>query len=160
MPDSMTTHPGTTAPARGADAPPTCAEVARRTPAAIQGARWFWWIAGLSLLNTAAFAAQANASFSLGLAFTQLAHAVFQSNAGVAYAIDAFFVGGFLLVGHQAQRGQAWAYVLGGGVYLCDALVDLKFGAPLPVVFHGVVLLFIVRGYQALTVALKTAGAR
>jgi len=156
----MTTHPGTTPPARRADAPLTAAEVARQTPAAVQGARWFWWIAGLSLLNAAWFAAQANANFKLGLAFTQLAHAVFQSNAGVAYAIDAFFIGSFVLVGHQAQRGQAWAYVLGGGVYLCDALVGLKFGAPLPVVFHGVVLLFIARGYHALNLALKTAGAR
>jgi hypothetical protein len=160
MPDSMTAHPGPGAPDHFADAARTTAEVARGTPAVVQGARWFWWIAGLSLLNVAAFASHANLSFSLGLAFTQLAHAVFQSNAGVAYAIDAFFIGGFFLIGQQALRGRAWAFVLGAGIYLCDALVDLKFGVALPVVFHLVALGFILRGYSALNLALKAARVR
>jgi hypothetical protein len=159
MPDTMTTRPDAPAANLG-EAPRTAAEAARRTPVAIQGARWLWWIAGLTLVNAAMLASHAGVAFSLGLAFTQLGHAVFQANVGVAYAIDAFFVAAFFLLGQQAQRGQPWAFVLGAGLYLCDGLVSLKFGAVLPTVFHGVALFFIVRGYQALGAALKAAGLR
>jgi len=156
MPESMTTHADDAAAPAG-EPPRTRAQAVQRTPAALQGARWFWWIAGLTVLNSVLLASHAGLSFSLGLAFTQLAHAVFQSNAGVAYAIDAFFVAAFGLLGLQAQRGQDWAFVLGAGLYLCDALVTLKFGNALSAVFHGVVLFFVVRGYNALGVALKAA---
>jgi hypothetical protein len=160
MSDSMTTDSDASGTSPAAGGREALAALVQRTPAALQGARWFWWIAGLTLANAACIAVQARIAFSLGLGFTQLAHSAFQANAGMAYAIDAFFVVAFFMLGRQAQRGQAWAFVLGGGVYLCDALVYLTFGAPLPMVFHGVALFFIVRGYNALVGAMKAPGPR
>lgn len=160
MSDSMS--PAVDAPlasvaAAAAATPITAAEVARATPAVGQGARWFWWIAGLTLVNIACDAAHASINFVLGLAFSQLGHAIFASSAGIAYAIDAVLIGGFFLLGQQAQRGRSGAFAVGAALFLCDGLIYLKYGDMLPVAFHALALFYIGKGFVALRTGLKAA---
>ena len=150
------------APAAAAahDAPNTLPQLMQRLPGVVQGARWFWWIAGLSAVNVACDLAHADFSFVMGLAFTQLAHAFFQSNMAIALVIDAVFIGGFYLIGLKAQQGQVWPFVLGVIVYLCDALIYMKLAAWLPVGFHALALFYIGRAYLGLQAAKKATGIR
>lgn len=149
-----------TAPRAAPDAPADAAELARRLPGFIQGARWFWWIAGLSAVNVACDLAHADFSFVMGLAFTQIAHAFFQSNVAIALMVDALFIGGFYLIGLKAQQGQAWPFVVGVVVYVCDALIFLKLAAWLPVGFHALALFYIGKAYMSLRAAKRATGVR
>lgn len=71
--------------------------VAKSNPRVQSAARWFWWIAGLSLVNSAIILSGGNFNFVLGLAVTQIADAVFQQIKIVALVFDvvaiAFFAG-------------------------------------------------------------------
>ncbi len=158
----MTDSTLTAAPAAAAGPamPANVAELAQRVPGFIQGARWFWWIAGLSAVNVACDLSHAEINFVLGLAFTQLAHAMFQSSIGIALAIDVLFIGGFALLGLKAQQGATWAFVLGVGVYLCDALLYVKFADWMPVAFHALALFYIGRAFMSLQAARKATGIR
>lgn len=146
-------------------APRSADEVAASSPAVVSGARWLSWIGLLTLFNAACVAAHADLRFVVGLGFSELAHAVFQVNAAVAYAIDTFFVVLFLLLGQQARHGHAWAFVLGTGLYLCDALVTWRMSVLsqpagwLPLAFHAFVLVQLVRGAAQLDAGLKAVKA-
>ncbi len=140
--------------------PANVEELARLVPGFLRGARWFWWIAGLSAVNVACDLGHAGINFVLGLAFTQLAHAVFQSNVAVALFIDALFIGGFYLIGLQAQKGRTWAFALGALLYLCDGLLYLKFEAWLSVAFHAFALFQIGKAFMSLQAARKATGLR
>ena len=48
------------------------------------GANWFYWIAGLSLVNSAIFAFGGHVSFIAGLAYTQIIDAVERGGVGSA----------------------------------------------------------------------------
>ena len=156
----MTDSTLTATSAAGPAAPTDVAELAQRLPGFVQGARWFWWIAGLSAVNIACDLAHAKVNFVLGLAFTQLAHAIFQSNIAIALVIDALFIGGFYLIGLKAQKGAAWAFMAGVIVYLADALVYVKFADWMPVAFHALALFYIGRAFVNLQAAKKAAGIR
>ena len=149
-----------TAGSAGPAVPANVAELAQRLPGFQQGARWFWWIAGLSAVNVACDLAHANLNFVLGLAFTQLAHGAFAANMGIALVIDALFIGGFYLIGLQAQKGRTWAFALGVVVYLLDGLVYLKFEDWLPVAFHAFALFHIGKAFMSLQAAKKATGLR
>jgi hypothetical protein len=148
------------ASAGGSALPANVAELAQRVPGFIAGARWFWWIAGLSAVNIACDLAHADVNFVLGLAFTQMAHAMFQSNIAIALAIDVLFIGGFYLLGLKAQQGKVWAFALGGVVYLCDALLYVKFADWMPVAFHALALFYIGKAFMNLQAAKKATGIR
>ncbi len=149
-----------TAAAANPAMPRNVAELAQALPGIRQGARWFWWIAGLTAVNVGCELAHADINFVLGLAFTQLGHAWFADSQGTALAIDALCLGFFFLVGQQAQRGAAWAFVLGMAVYLVDGLVYLKFQDWLPVAFHAYALYSIGRAFMALQAAKKALNLR
>ena len=149
-----------TAAGAGPAMPATVEELAQRLPGFISGARWFWWIAGLSAVNVACDLAHANVNFVLGLAFTLLAHGAFESNIAVALVIDALFIGGFWFVGQQAQKGRTWAFAIGVAVYLLDGLIYLKYQDWMPVAFHALALFYIGRAFMSLQAAKKATGIR
>ncbi|HEY9027796.1 MAG TPA: hypothetical protein VIP05_26115 [Burkholderiaceae bacterium] len=155
MTDSTLTA-GSTGPAT----PASVEELAQRLPGFQSGARWFWWIAGLTAVNVALDLGHANINFILGLAFTQLAHAAFAGQMGVAIVADALFIGGFWLIGRQAQKGQTWAFVLGAAVYVVDGLIYLNFQAWLPVAFHAYALFAIGKAFMSLQTAKKATVIR
>ncbi len=133
------------------------AAIASGTPNVASAARWFWWIAGLSLVNTVLIHSGSQTSFVIGLGFTLVADFAFQSLKPIAFALDALAIGFFVLIGWLSLRGYFWAFVVGSLVYVADALIYLKFGDMMPFGFHLFALFFIIRGALALRSAITDA---
>lgn len=133
------------------------AAIVSGTPGVASAARWFWWIAGLSLVNTVLLHSGSETSFVIGLGFTLIADVAFQALKPVAFALDALAIGFFALIGWLALRGHFWAFVVGALVYVADALIYLNFGDMMPFGFHLFALFFIVRGAFALRRAVSDA---
>lgn len=122
-------------------------------------ARWFWWIAGLSAVNSVLIHSGSETSFLAGLGFTLVADAIFQSLKPVAFTIDALAVGFFVTMGVVALRGYRWAFLIGGILYALDGLIYLYFQDWLPFVFHLWALYCIGKGGMALHRAIKQQDA-
>lgn len=133
------------------------AAIASGTPGVASAARWFWWIAGLSLVNTVLIHSGSDTSFVVGLGFTLIADVMFATIKPLAFAIDAFAIGFFALMGWLCLRGYFWAFIVGAVLYAADGLIYLKFGDMMPVGFHVFALFFIVRGAFALRSAINDA---
>ena len=131
--------------------------VAKANPQIISGARWFWWIAGLSLVNTVMVHSGAEISFVIGLGFTLIADAMFQSLKPIAFAIDAVALGVFFLFGMLAAKGRMWAFVTGIVFYVLDAGIYLVFQDWMPLAFHGLALFYLVKATVALRDDLRAA---
>ncbi len=113
-------------------------------------ARWFWWIAGLSAINSIFTATGSRTTFLVGLGITQLADGFFRAFKPAAYVIDLAGIGFFFAIGLIARRGYRWAFVVGGIAYALDALIYLYFNAYMPLAFHAWALFFIATGGIAL----------
>jgi hypothetical protein len=124
-------------------------------PAVTSGAHWFWWIAGLSIVNIALFQSGSDTSFVVGLSMTTFADAIFSEAKIIGFAIDAIIIGFFVFVGLRAKRGKLWAFYLGLVVYVLDALIYAAVGGWMSVAFHGLAIFYIVKGLIALRNALK-----
>jgi len=133
------------------------AAIAKSDPAIISGARWFWWIAGLSLINTIVAHTGGNMSFVMGLGFTLIADAVFHEYMVIAFIIDLFFLGFFVAIGWFATKGRVWAFIVGIVVYVLDLAIYLYFQDWLPVAFHALALFYIFRAMGTLRTAIKAA---
>jgi hypothetical protein len=131
--------------------------IAKSNPQIISGARWFWWIAGLSLVNTVLMHGGSDTSFVIGLGFTMMSDAIFQELKAVAFVIDALAIGAIFGLGWFAGKGHVWAFVTGIVLYSIDALIYLPLEAWMSVGFHVFALVFIVKGMNALRAALKAA---
>jgi hypothetical protein len=136
-------------------AAPSPSQIALANPVIRSGARWFWWIAGLSLVNIVLFQTGSNTSFVVGLGITALSDVAFAHNKAVGFVIDALVVGFFVLMGAQAARGMLWAFYVGLTVYALDALIYLNYQDWMPVAFHAFAIFFIAKGAMALRAALQ-----
>lgn len=115
--------------------------------AAVQSAaRWFWWIAGLSLVNTVLFYSGSDVNFVLGLGMTTLANLLFSAQLPLALALTTLTIGFYVLVGWQAVQGRLWAFYIGLVVYAADALIYVAVDDWMSVAFHGVAIFYIARG--------------
>ena len=146
-PPASPVSPATTA----ADAPAS-AEHQQLEAQSRRGAFWFYWIAGLSLVNSVlAFAGQ-DWRFIIGLGMTQIVDAL-AARAGrgwtAALLFDALLMGGFVLLGTLAVRGHAWAFLVGVSLYGLDGLISLLVQDWLGLGFHVFVLIMILKGFQA-----------
>ena len=121
-------------------------------PTVVSGARWFWWIAGLSLVNLALHYSGSNTSFVIGLAMTALAGAVFSEQTIIGLGLAALIIGFYGAVGFFAQREKAWAFYLGLGLYVIDALIYVKFEDWMSVAFHAYAIFYICKGLMAVRV--------
>ena len=106
-------------------------------PSIASAARWFWWIAGLSVINSVLIHSGSETSFLAGLGFTLVADAVFQAYKPVAFVIDTLAVSFFFVIGLMALRGYRWAFLVGGILYALDACIYLALQGWLSVAFHG-----------------------
>lgn len=109
-----------------------------------RSANWFYWIAGLSLVN--AFAAQSHYEFVLGSGAVEAASA-FGTTAAIV--IDACVIGGFAILGFLAGRRHTWAFVLGMVLYALDGLIFLVAHDYIAAGFHAFVLYVLFLGAQA-----------
>ncbi len=117
------------------------------------GALWFYWIAGLSLVNSVAALLGQSWRFILGLGITRLADSL-AAHSGHGYAVvavvDAAVIGGFALLGRFAARGRLWAFVAGAVFYALDGLLFIgKADWWIAIGFHLFVLVMIARGFDA-----------
>jgi hypothetical protein len=151
-PASLTARPS--APSAPPAAPSTVVSGTRQMleQRRLSGARWFYWVAGLSLVNSLASLAGQQWRFILGLGLTQLADAlVAHSGRGIAVVavMDAATVGGFVLLGRFAHQGRVWAFGVGAVVYALDGLIFVGLRDWIGVAFHVFVLVMTVRGLDA-----------
>jgi hypothetical protein len=117
------------------------------------GAKWFYWIAGLSMVNSLAVISGSNFHFVVGLGVTSVVDAMARQVGGMGSVLDivinGFVSGAFALFGYFAVKTQKWAFMVGMGLYALDGL--LLFGAKdyLGMGFHAYALFAIYRGLTA-----------
>jgi hypothetical protein len=126
------------------------------------GANWFYWIAGLSLLNSVIQIFGSDRSFVVGLGITQVLDAIASaasedagSQAGtilraIAFALDVCVAGVFALFGWQAGKRRRWAFLIGMPLYFLDALIFLLVQDWLSLGFHAFALVGIWAGFSSL----------
>jgi len=137
--------------------PPTDSESLERSVR--NGARWFFWIALLSLVNTAMFLFGSTTAFVMGLVATQVvdgvAVAAIQQGAPgalkfIAIGVDLLIAGVFLGFGLYAGRKRRWAFVAGMILYFLDAMLAVALADWMSLAFHGLALVFLQAGLSAL----------
>lgn len=125
------------------------------------GANWFFWIAGLSLVNSVLMLSGSDWSFIVGLGITQVIDVIASEIASqakeaqtvvklVAFGLDLVVAAMCAGVGVLARKGFAWAFILGMIVYGMDGLIFLLFQDWLSFGFHIFALYGIWNGLQAL----------
>jgi hypothetical protein len=128
-------------------------------PARIKrGANWFYWIAGLSVINSVAFAAGANFHFLAGLGVTEVADAIVDvfvregappAFRALSIVFDLIAVIGFALCGFFANKFSRTAFIVGIGFYFLDGIIVLLLGDFFMVAFHAFALYGLIRGFLA-----------
>ena len=123
-----------------------------------RGANWFYWIAGLSVVNSLAFVAGAKLQFLGGLGVNQIADAVIdvsiQQGAPAALRVvsiifDLVAVVGFALAGYFANKLFRTAFIIGILVYGIDTLLVLLLGDYFMAAFHAFAMYQLIRGFLA-----------
>ncbi len=121
------------------------------------GARWFYWIAGLSMINSIAASFDGRWSFLAGLGITQFISGValgLSEDLGgtvtvIAFILDALVAAFFVFLGVFAGKGHTWAFVVGLVIYVLDGLIFLAFQLWLPLAFHVFVCYCLFKGLAA-----------
>ena len=168
--DTNTWHPASnytelglaaSSPVRSAAIPPTessatgpapsgeLAELERRVKSS---GSWFYWIAGLSLINSIA-AMSGSGFFIVGLSVTLLLDSFLQGVVGNARAIglllNVIVSGVFVLFGVFACKRHVWAFIVGMLLYAGDTLLTMLLGLWLSFAFHVWVLFSLFVGVKA-----------
>ncbi len=117
------------------------------------GANWFYWIAGLSVVNSLLLAFGSDTSFLLGLAATLFidigARTLGGAAHGIALVLDFLLIGFFALCGAKASKGANWAFIAGGLLYTLDMLLTAFFKEWIGVGLHIWALFALFSGYKA-----------
>ncbi len=126
------------------------------------GASWFWWVAGLSVINTVIMLVGGQWNLVIGLGITQVIDALAVALAddvgpaiggiirSVALTLDLAAVGLFVLFGYFARKGHAWSFIVGMIVFTLDGLIFAFVGDWLSVGFHLFALYGMYGGLKAL----------
>jgi hypothetical protein len=137
--------------------PVSIAELQRRVRV---GASNFYWIGGLSAVNTLFLLFGASVTFPIGLAITRIVSA-FAANAainspgtatmfqGIGVLINLVIAGLFALFAFLAIKRRRWVYLLGVALYGLDALLTLIFSDYAGFAFHLFFLWLLFGGMQA-----------
>ncbi len=115
------------------------------------GGQWFYWVAGLSLINIVLTLTGQDWRFILGLGVTQLVQelAQFADGGTKAGLVGLGVIGLFAFLGQRAISGYQWAFVLGMVLYALDGVIFLLIQDWAGVGFHAFALFMIFRGYAA-----------
>jgi hypothetical protein len=114
------------------------------------GASQFYWVAGLGVVGSILYAINSSIVFPMGLAVTQLLTAISRGQTIDMRAVTGLavlaFLGIFVLSGYFARKGELWAFILGGAVYLFDTVLLVILDDWFAVAVHGFFLYYIIRG--------------
>lgn len=122
------------------------------------GANWFYWIAGLSVVNSAIYVFGSKVNFISGLAITRLIDLIADASVsggsprvmrGVAIGLDLILVTIFALLGYYAKKAINAVFIGGMVLYLIDGLLSLFFGSLFAVGLHVLILILIFKGFMA-----------
>lgn len=117
------------------------------------GGSWFYWVAGLSIINTLVVLFHGDVAFIVGLGATQIVDAVIWEAgpevALIALPINLVIAGVYVLLGYFACQRMRWAFILGIVFYALDGLIFVLVKDWLPLAFHAYVLYAISRGLKA-----------
>ena len=124
-----------------------------------QSWRWFFWLAGLSLINSIIFLADGDIQFIFGLAITQYVDAIMKlisegsANvsllSGLGFVINLIIAGMVAGMGVFAIRGMAWIFLVGMVLYAIDGFLFLIAASWLGVLFHAWVFFAFFKGFRA-----------
>jgi len=116
------------------------------------GAKWFYWIAGLSLVNSIVVISGGQFHFVVGLGVTsvvdELARQIGSAGVVLDLVINGLVAGLFALFGYFGCKAQKWAFVMGMALYLLDGLLLLMVKDIFSVAFHAYALYAIYRGFS------------
>lgn len=125
-----------------------------------RGVGWFYWIAGLSLVNSVMWLTGAEWSFVIGLGATQLVDAIVLGITEemdvspilkvVAFGIDLLIAGVYVLIGYLGLKRIVAIIIVGMVLYALDGLIFLLVGDFFSIAFHGFALFCIFGGLKAL----------
>jgi hypothetical protein len=117
------------------------------------GGSWFYWVAGLSLINSFAALSGTNRRFIIGLGITQVIDGFGSKLEGggklVVLLLDLLVAGFFVLLGVFAVKGHRWAFIVGMVLFALDGLIFLLVRDWLGVGFHVFILYCLFRGLTA-----------
>jgi hypothetical protein len=116
------------------------------------GAQWFYWIAGLSLVNAILALSGQGWRFILGLGVTQLVQELAQESGSAgtkAGLVGLGLIAIFGFLGQRAVAGHHWAFLVGMTLYALDGAIFLLIQDWVGVGFHVFALIMIGRGYAA-----------
>jgi hypothetical protein len=118
------------------------------------GANWFYWIAALSIINSAIYFFKGSWNFIFGLGITQLIEGILIEfgSIGITIAIilNSIILGIFLLIGRLSNKRKRWAYIIGMVIYSLDSLVFLLAADIWSIGFHGFALFSMYGGLKAM----------
>jgi hypothetical protein len=138
---------------------PDLAQETMKAETQLKGAAgWFFWVAGLSLINSLVHLFGGNLNFAIGLGITQLIDGMAAELATdfgsmiqpAAFVINAGIAGLFVLFGVLGGKKQTWAFVVGMLLYALDGLLFLLVSDYLSVGFHLFVLFWLFGGPRAI----------
>lgn len=117
------------------------------------GANWFFFIAGLSLINSVLLFTGSDLNFIIGLGITQIIDVIgyYIGSIGqiIAFIVDIFIAGVFVLFGLLSRKGYMWAFIIGMFLYASDGLLFLLVQDWLSIGFHVFALYYIYGGLKA-----------
>lgn len=123
-----------------------------------RGANWFYWIAGLSMVNSIAFLVGANFHFLAGLGVSEIVDAIgdaiIQEGGpaaikAVAIVFDLIVFGGFALAGYYSNKLISPVFLAGIVIYAIDGVIVLLLGDFIMAAFHAFALYQLIRGFMA-----------
>jgi hypothetical protein len=126
------------------------------------GLGWFYWIAGLSLINSITYLFNLESSFVVGLGVTQLidalALAIAQESTAevglflrmIGYAFDLALIVAFILFGIFGRKRVRWVIITGMVLYALDTILVLVFRDWFSALFHVLALWGIWTGFRAI----------
>lgn len=122
------------------------------------GAGWFYWLAGLSLVNSVVALVGGNLNFVFGLGITQivdgLALGLYETYGNfvikaLALGVDFCVSGIFILFGVFANKRHKWAFIAGMVLYSLDSIIFILIKDYFGLAFHAFALYLIFRGFKA-----------
>ena len=112
------------------------------------GGDWFFWVAGLSVVNAVLLLIHAPFGFFFSLGVS--GYAAHMGGGLPAYLTVTVVASAIIaLCGLFARRGARWAFLVGMGLYALDALVCLSMKEYLEVAAHAYALFRLFQGFQA-----------
>lgn len=126
------------------------------------GANWFFWIAGLSILNSIIFYFDGALTFVMELGLTQIVDGFVYGMSqelstnvagilrGMGILVNLLLAGVFVGFGYFAKKGMRWLLITGMVIYAIDAVIVGLFGDWLGVLFHLLALAGLWGGMRAI----------